>query len=307
MITRFKRGKALAHFSNLTRDQINTNIHMFTEDIHLAIMPIGGRTKKQPNFQIQFEGDEASCRKALDLYRSISTYQRQDAIELICDVIDRIASYLAWHGEAFYEIIFDKSQGKYFLEYFSNENLFRVPGYYIQLVPPKDYEHFKKRAIFLPSGGIWKISIPSVLSGSSGYKKMLSKLKRFDNLGPKFYYSDLENNIQSKHFNFQESVLNTKIYFRRATRAWGWNGRDYSLTNCTEFFVFYKIITFKWAQAILREHIINEMNNLLSRLQIKATIKVLGLPLSKEILQIREMLSEGKISFEQANTRTSLL
>ena len=71
-------------------------------------------------------------------------------------------------------------------------------------------------------------------------------------------------------------------------------------SNCTEFFTIYKGITFRWAQAVLREHIISEINKLLSRLQIDAKIIVSGIPSSDDILLIRKQLLEGKINFQEA-------
>jgi hypothetical protein len=43
-------------------------------------------------------------------------------------------------------------------------------------------------------------------------------------------------------------------------------------------FCFCKMVTFRWAQAVLREHIVMELNCLLCRLGIDCKIIVTGLP-----------------------------
>ena len=53
------------HFPSLSRNpDLNLTIHMFTEDVHLAVMPIGGRTEKQKNFAVMLDGKEKECERA---------------------------------------------------------------------------------------------------------------------------------------------------------------------------------------------------------------------------------------------------
>lgn len=280
---------------------------MFTQDVHLAVMPIGGKTEKHPEFAIRFEGNDKDCKRASELCSSLAQYDRLDVIEVVCDAVEEVALHLAWYGYAVHEIInVDEDNSKHHLYSFTSKRLYRVPGYFIQWVPKKDYEYFKKRYVIIPSKDIWEISMPSVLGGASGYRRLLSGLKRFEHIGPKFWRDDLENQIQTKGYNFQEYVRNTEIYYTKITKRWGWNRRDYSQRNCTEFFTVYKGVIFRWAQAVLREHIISEINKLLSRLQINAKIVVSGIPSADDILLIRQKLLEGKINFQETYDKTSI-
>lgn len=297
--------RVVSNFPSLADHKINSNAHMFTQDVHLAVMPIGGKTEKHPEFAIRFDGNDKDCERASELCSSLAQYDRLDVIEVVCDAVEQVALHLAWYGYAVHEIIRDdEDNSKYHLYSFTSKNLYRLPGYFIQWVPKKDYEHFKKHYVIIPSKDIWAISMPSVLGGASGYKRMLSGLKRFEHIGPKFWRKDLENQIQTRDFNFQEYVRNTEIYYTKITKRWGWNRRDYSQRNCTEFFTIYKGITFRWAQAVLREHIIGEINKLLSRLQINAKIIVSGIPSADDILRIRQELLGGKINFDKAYNQT---
>jgi len=301
-------SRVATHFPSLSRGyDINPNVYMFTQDMHLSVMPIGGRTDKHLDFSVSFEGKTSESERAMELCGSLAQYERHDAVTLVCDAVDQMATHLAWQGRAVHEIIRDNDDPrKYYLHGFTAKRLFRLLGYYIQCIPARDYDLWKKRFIIVPSKHIWEISIPSALGGALGYKRVLSRLQNFEHFGPKFWRSDLEKQIQTKDFNFQEYVLNSEIYYSRVTKRWGWNRRDYSQRNCTEFFGIYKSITFKWAQAILREHIISEINQLLGRLKINSKIIISGVPTSKDILRVRQKVMEGEVHFSDAYDQVSI-
>ncbi len=117
---------------------------------------------------------------------------------------------------------------------------------------------------------------------------------------------DLEQHRTNSYFNFMEYRREVEIYECRVTRRWGWNRRDSSSSNWTEFELFYRIMTFRWAQATLREHILLELNLLLTRLGINAEIKVSGLPTSENILGLRSEMVFGNISYAKAHEVTSI-
>ena len=91
----------------------------------------------------------------------------------------------------------------------------------------------------------------------------------------------------------------TEIYYGQVTKTWGWNRRDWSQERSTEFFTFYKMVTFRWAQAVLREHVVSEINGLFMRLGMSCILRVSGLPTSDEILRLRGELLSGNISFSR--------
>ena len=101
-------------------------------------------------------------------------------------------------------------------------------------------------------------------------------------------------------FSFREYINVVEAYQSRVTKEWGWNRRDYTLENNTEYYSIYKRITRARAQALLRTHIINEINKLLCRLAIAARIEVSGLPSPGDISMTRNDLAAGKLSFTRA-------
>ena len=147
--------------------------------------------------------------------------------------------------------------------------------------------------------------MPPCLGGARGYRSMLSRLARFDTLGPDFYRNDLERRRREPYFDFGSYIRMMQARDARLTRLWGWNRRDTNLDNQTEFFYFYRTITFAWAKAVLREHIIRELNRLLSRLEMGSEIVLSGLPTPDEILGVRRELLDGKVQFGEAYKRVA--
>lgn len=294
-----------SHFPSLSKGHdIDPDVHMFTEDIHLTIMPIGGQTEKQKQFTVDFQGEEPECKKAEEIIGKLGNFDQYDKTAIVCDAVDNIAKHLAREGNAVYEII--KDAERTYIHGFTSYNLYKIIFWYLQIIPPSDWGYWKKKFNWLSEKRIWKVRIPQKLGGARGHKRVLKRLRRYSHLGPNFYRQDLEQGNTTKYFDFIKFIRNNEIYFNRVTKKWGWNRRDWSQKKCTEYYTFYKMIGFKYAQAILREHIIEEINQLLKSLSIKCKIIITGLPTAKEILQTKNDIQKGNISFTQVSDKVAI-
>ena len=159
------KGRAVSLFPSLsTRGDINQTVFMFIEDVHLAVMPIGGRTDKFPDFSATITGQASDRKRALLLLASLKNRYHDGDKEAISDRVNEIAEHLSWRGRAFYEIVQNAGeQNGYSLHGFTSAHLIRVPGFYIQLVPLADYKYVEKRFIVLPSKLVWEITMPRCL------------------------------------------------------------------------------------------------------------------------------------------------
>lgn len=293
------------HFQSLGADKFahNLNVHMFTEDVHLAVMPIGGRSHK--GYSISLNGSKVECERAARLIENIARHDRPDLAGSVCDAVEEVARQLSWEGCAVFEII-PSEEDVPFLYGFTSTNLVKLFGWFVQIIPKGDWALWGKKWALVHSSRIWRIEMPTALGGRRGYVAMINRLKRFDPIGPTFWRVDLENSKQSNQYDFQIYNRNSEIYRSKVTKTWGWNRRDWSQERTTEFFCFYKHVTFRWAQAVLREHIIAELNSLLRRLEIECEIVVSGLPISGEIMEVKRKLLAGEISFASASDKVSI-
>jgi hypothetical protein len=125
-------------------------------------------------------------------------------------------------------------------------------------------------------------------------------LTSWSGLGPRFLQEDLEKRSLPRDFDFEAYRRMFLIHQMNVTATWGWNGRDWSLDHVTEYYQFYRHLTFKWAKAVLRDHVVAELNLLLRELGIKGEIALRHLSSPEHILETREKLRIGKLDFAGA-------
>ena len=212
----------ITHFPSLASDSFDRNLdlHMFMEDIHLALMPIGGDARKHKNFSIALSGNKEECERAKLLIGEFAQFDRHDLVGMVCDAVGEIAKHLAWEGSAVYEIVPTEGEAPRLCG-FTSKNLVRLPGWFLQIIPRGDWKLWGKKWVFVPGNRILQIEMPDALGGRKGYLGVLSKLQRYDGLGPRFWREDLEHGTQPKDFDFLGYVRNSEIYGRKVTRTWG--------------------------------------------------------------------------------------
>jgi len=300
--TRIENTRFAAHFPSLrTARDLNLGVHMFIQDVHLGIIPIGAGRGGRSNYSVNISGGSNEQKRVVTLLECLARRDRHSLEDLFSDALEAIVLRLAWHGRAAYEIVHDKGDASaYLLHDFTPQRLFGVFGYLLQIIPKQDRDLWGKTFTLAPSRDIWLISLPKLLGGSRGYRATLKKLGKFDTLGPRFWRNDLERSSVGTHFEFVKYVRESEIYTFRSTRRWGWNRRDFSTKNWTEFSQVFRSLTFKWAKAVVRQHVISEIKKLLVRLEIDADLHVSGLICPHEILRIRREMAKGNIAFAEA-------
>jgi hypothetical protein len=270
---------------------------MFIQDISLGVMPMRSGVGSGNNYKVRISGKESQRAKVVGLLQSLVRHDRRDLEELLAGAVGEIARTLSWYGRAPYEIArAQENDSIYHLHGFTSQRLFNFGWGCLQYIPYKDRELWGKSVAFLSRNDLWIVSVPRQLGGYFGYRTTLRKLSKFGKTSPRFWQEDLERHELQSSFDFMRYRREVDIFEARVTRKWGWNRRDYTQRNWTEFMQFYRTLTFKWAQAVLREHIVSELNALFVRLKIDARVKVSGLPPSEEILFTRNDMYDGKLS-----------
>ena len=218
----------------------NTNVHMFQEDIALSIMPLSGKSKNFIDFSAKFIGDDLENEYAIKVCKSVMRGDHyRNETDLICQCIERIARFLTWDGILIYEILYDVDNKQIRLLEVTTENIYQVPFGFLQ-VPPNDGQNYKKRFNFLKRKNLWKIEIPLILGGKQGYRNIISNLRKYDSLLPKFHMDNLEKGALPNLFNHQEYRQNCHIYTTQSTLNWKWDQRDIDRDDKTEFYMFYQ-------------------------------------------------------------------
>jgi len=266
-------------------------------------MPIGGRSRSCPDFSINITGDENNKEQAHKLLNSLASHNRLSVNELVCDAIDNIVKSMLHKGFAYFEITQDTSD-YYQLGNFTSDRLANFLGLHFQFVPIADRNMWNKKVVVKASNSIWKIKIPKVLGGDSGYRELLRSLANNTDMYPKCF--DIESiTTNPAQFDFKEYVNQTKIYQYRLLALWGGTLRHNSTDHINEYYLIYRKVRFNRAQAILREHVVKELNTLLVRLKIKSKIEVFGLPTVEFIDNQLKKLETGEIELAEIINSTS--
>lgn len=272
--------------------------HMLREDIVTGIMPLGGRSRRHPNFAASIQGAENEIITAKDLIASFSEKGTSDLNEIISRAIEEIARSLSWASCSLYEIV--NSQKSLSIHPVSSRRTFRLPFYTFQVIPGTDKQTSRSKFLYQSNRYIWSISIPEALGGAKGYRKMITRLEKIPPAStPQFVMQELENRAQPSIFDFSEHLALHTLYINKVTSNWNWHRRDWSDDTQCEYYRTYKRSMFKYAQNLLREHIVSELNILLQRLGLSCTILISGLPSAAELLEGVNDLRLGKMNFEE--------
>lgn len=276
---------------------IAPGLWMFTEDLGLGLVPF--RARRKDGFEVNWKGDSGQVEKALQIIRSIAreTYQGDD--ESVLDAIRNITQEIAWAGRGCFEII--RHENEISALRFSPEHMFVAGSYIVQLVPRRLWAEIGKRINVLRRNDIWMISVPNELGGLRAYKRMLRALSASGRgLMPEFYNEDLVTQ-RGSYFDFQKYIREKELFEAKATRSWGWTRRDYSAKNWTEYALFHRTLKFRYSQAVLRDHIISELNVLFKRLGFECSFSLSGVTTPNEIAAEHVRMAAGEISFLKAS------
>jgi len=270
-------------------------------------MPLGTYSSSGRSYQATIEGTPEASSVARVMLSSLTEGYRHQDKDLVADVIRTVASAILDAGRAYYEIAKGGDQdGGLSLYRFPPQRVACVLGWCVQCVPRADAPVFGRRFVCIASNKIWRIGLPAKLGGHRRHRAMLRSLERLELPVPRFFVDDMEAGRQTGRFDLLTFARLNDAAISRATQRWGWNRRDFDDERATEFFTFYRTVSFNWACAVLREHILRELNSLLSRLFIAARVVVSGLPTPAGTISVRGDLLAGRIQFGDAYQQTAV-
>ncbi|MCM8830818.1 MAG: hypothetical protein NC918_01305 [Candidatus Omnitrophica bacterium] len=309
--------KAIKYYrsdENYSRDlHASLYAHMFMEDLHLGIMPIGGRSTN-PNFAVKIEPSSKEIEELMKLGLPTHHGEPHDITEAVCDFIDEVAHILAYYGKAYYEIVyFYADENKQKIDSFRFENIpnhciKETFGFYWQYLPKKiiesNGENIINRFNWLPKKDILVFCIPRQLGGFRKFKKLLSELQWLSKCTiPEFVIEDMAVKQQSNDYDFSVYRENQEIFLAKATSKLGWTARRTFMERTLEFYQIYRYLKFEKTKAILREYILHKLNYTLGKIGEKlgfnAKVKTEGIPSSQDYDNYMAKLIDGSLQFSE--------
>lgn len=290
-----QNGDAIKYYRSRDNVSIDFNLNMFVEDISYRIMPIGGESRYQKKFEVNVKGQDRNVIGAL-FSDFIDSYDLRVKERLISNLIREIGTILVRNGVCLFEIT--EMDDSLYLSSFTSRNTYRIPFYFLQLIPKTDWDFFNKKFNLIPAKKVLEINLPDELGGKRKHEMRLKQLRTSDSHVPQFWQETLQKN--EVDFSFSEYRKNKDLNTLKIVKNWGWDKRGIAKDELNGFYKIYRTIQFAWSNAILREHIKKELNDIFLQLDLDIEIEVIGLPTAKEIKNVQERLIEEKINFEEA-------
>lgn len=290
--------KALQLVTGPTHERQAFAMQMFQEDLQTGIFPY--RMRIDHGERISIVADEEERNKIAAVCEPIgrgSSHSAEDSVE---GAVQDIALRLAHYGVALFELLHGSNSELPTLSSFNPSHVWSLPGFYLQLAPRSSWKYAKKKYALLEKSGIWRVKLPAKLGTAREHRSLLSQLSAWPELGPDFLPVELHKGRFPEEFRVGDYNRMLRIHNYRVTRKWGWACRNLSLNYTSEYYQFYRTLTFKWAQALMREHIVSELSALFTRLNISAKLSLQGVRSASEILEIRERMRQGSLDFAGA-------
>jgi len=270
----------------------SSNVHILREELSLQVFPFTSNETKK----VLISGVDAE--KATKLLSTIESSEHYGRICLF-STLNTLSRYLTYNGNVSFEIL-ELDNSEYSLFSISSQKMFTIFNHILQWIPRKFRSDSKNLIAIKPKRLVWKLDMPKQLITTKRYRALLKSLSKLTELQP-------QNIPFNSHF-FNRNVYwkNTKQYLYSELNEIGGTQRDTGLDWVNEYYLIYRFVKLNKARAIIREHIINEINNLLQTLCLDAKIEIRGLPSVQDIDNKLTQLKKGEISINEIIGATSI-
>lgn len=289
------------------------DLFMFIEDMYQGIMPFTHMRREESNFVVRLDppinGRENLIVEALD--RRSRRHSLEDAL---CDFIRNASHSLFIYGKITYEIVCEKDDGgnvtSFELVDIHPLSIKRIFGEFFQIIQWRiaKQSHVKVGVRKIPRKKIVYVEFPKILGGKKGLKKILRRLSVLGKeLIPSFQMDAMRDN---KNIGFDLNKYVKEKYLEKAqlTKALGWRQRKIPDNEILQYYAMYRNLHFSLGQAIVREHILDAINQALngSLLNLGTKIVMEGIPSFKQIMSEFATLKNGNVDFADLYKRTTV-
>lgn len=257
-------------------------VQMFQEDIHTAILPMRG-WHPASKFQINVTPADAAAAAMIALALPGEYGPTSDIHDAVTHFFERATLYLTWYGKVLYEIAFDYDENPKPVAF----RLVQVPNACIHdatafcwqfLSAARRHEMGVKntdRRILsrtldsvrlIPRSRMLIIEMPRELGGSRGLLRTMRALSHASRSAfPELAIAELNQSGPKSGFDFAVHRKETELHVARATRFIGWPMRSTADETTLEFYRLHRYLRFERSKIIIRDHILDRLNDALSR------------------------------------------
>jgi|GEM_PF-6725392 len=281
---------------------------IYIQDFPTAVMPI--RRESAPNFRIRLSPENAEFEQILIHALSDRDRDRRDLTDAVSDFIEDLTCRLFACGDVSYRIIASpvwcEAQPKYknFELDLMTGSTFNWGLCYVYCVNRKFSDQVYLRGlspspIFLHKKEVFSFVLPREILTQREHRKLIKTLIASSGLQPRFVRENMSEYFAK--FNYSEYHRASTVEMMRTLKNVGASINFVPDLFSSEYYRFDMFIKFYGTIAVLRESIIDQLNDLLKRLGIEYSLKIEGLPLPQHATEARKKLFEGIYDFRAAS------
>ena len=284
------------------------DVFMFEQDMSQLIMPLRGR-RGDGRYSARLEPDNA-----LEgiVARAFGSERHGDLSEALNDFIREVTQSLFYYGSAAFEVYCkrDESGNIIRLDFYHvyAPSIKKIFGNYWQLISWGVAKQFRIKVGMhrISSERMLYIDFPTALGGRRSLKKIVRELAFIGHeLLPEFHLKAMRYQDDTG-FSFNEFIWDSYLAKGKMTRKFGWNQRKVPDDDMLEYYTIHRHLVFKKSQAILREHILNEINGVLRNKYVNSGSRIVvdGLLKPEELDKELQALCKGDLEFNKIIERT---
>ena len=232
---------------------------------------------------------------------------RSNVTDSLTEFIRYVADSLAFQGASYWEIVSttdDQTKpGSPILAVIPGK--IEVKGTTLrQHIPESERERVGVSHIDLPISKAWIVELPERLGDESKHYERLKALALASVTVPKFYDESLSVGQPGKNYVMKEHSDAQFVAVAKAMSDWGWLGTYWESRTVTEYYHRLRTLKFHMTLAELRVAIVDDMNDLLKRLDIQSEIRLAGVLRPSEIQKCIDRFKDGQISLSDVREIT---
>ena len=289
------------------REQTGLNRRMFDEDFARIFRSSSHRSGGL--FEVSSNNDKLANRLLGDVK---TQYGPHPIDETIRKMVEDIAQSLIWYGDAFYFLQDEPEKEKTHVASFSRDRISNFVGLYFQFLPKRRERHWDREdeklgreLRLLNRAKLMHFRMPrSIKRMLSAQNVTLASLDKHLYSSTDFFPETThENPNPENNFDFRAWNDSQDDALYRATRETGWNGRKYDYSKRSDFFDCHRLIRFRRNQLFLRDDILAQLSNELTRVgkhyDTDFDVKVSATDALPSIAHLTEL--EARLSREEAD------
>ena len=287
------------------------DISMFIQDMYQGIMPFTHIHREGPQFTARLDPGNRELENIVAEALKQEGYQ-PNLTEALCDFIQSTTHSLFTYGYVTYEIVYETDANgritSFEFVYVLPLSIRKIFDDYYQVIPWRvaKHSHVKVGIRKIPTQRLLYIEFPKELGGRRNLRNIL---KRLSVLGkeiiPNFQMETMKNG-QNIGFDLKQYVREKYLEKAQLTKCLGWNQRKIPDDEILEYYSIYRHLHFALSQAIIRERILESVNNVLNGKILNLGVKIVmeGVPTSHQIKAEFKALRTGDLEFVKLFKRT---